>query len=136
MSRSGYVDDMDDNWSFICWRGAVNSALKGRRGQACLQELLDALDALPAPRLIAANLEDHGEVCALGALGKKRGVNLVALDPEDCSGIAGAFGIAEAMAREIVYINDEAGIYDETPEDRFVRVRTWIVNHLRKDSVT
>ncbi|ENQ7660184.1 hypothetical protein ACEQOL_006537 [Pseudomonas aeruginosa] len=41
MSRSGYCDDLD-NWSLICWRGAVSSAIKGKRGQAFLIELREA----------------------------------------------------------------------------------------------
>jgi len=47
MSRSGYSDDCDDQWSLICWRGAVKSAIRGKRGQAFLKEMLAALDALP-----------------------------------------------------------------------------------------
>lgn len=48
MSRSGYSDDYDfDNWQLIRWRGAVNSAINGRRGQAFLKELLTAIEALP-----------------------------------------------------------------------------------------
>jgi hypothetical protein len=37
MSRSGYSDDLE-NWSLIRWRGAVASAIRGRRGQAFLRE--------------------------------------------------------------------------------------------------
>jgi hypothetical protein len=48
MSRSGYDESCDDNWGLICWRGAVASALRGRRGQAFLRELVDALDAVLA----------------------------------------------------------------------------------------
>ena len=33
MSRSGYIDDMDDTWQFIKWRGQVASAIRGARGQ-------------------------------------------------------------------------------------------------------
>ena len=47
MSRSGYSDDCD-TWPLICWRGAVASALRGRRGQQFLIELRDALDAISA----------------------------------------------------------------------------------------
>lgn len=44
MSRSGYNDDCD-GWALIRWRGAVNSAINGKRGQAFLRELVAALDA-------------------------------------------------------------------------------------------
>ncbi|KGC50992.1 hypothetical protein DO66_5867 [Burkholderia pseudomallei] len=36
MSRSGYSDDCG-GWSLIRWRGAVNSAIKGARGQKFLR---------------------------------------------------------------------------------------------------
>lgn len=42
MSRSGYTDDCDDQWALIRWRGAVNSAIKGKRGQQALRGRLDA----------------------------------------------------------------------------------------------
>lgn len=34
MSRSGYTDDCDyeGNWPMICWRSAVKSAIRGKRG--------------------------------------------------------------------------------------------------------
>ena len=46
MSRHGYSDDCDNEWRAIMWSGAVKSAIKGKRGQAFLKELLAALDAL------------------------------------------------------------------------------------------
>lgn len=52
MSRSGYVDD-GEQWDMIRWRGAVNSAIRGKRGQAFLRELRDALDAMPEKRLVS-----------------------------------------------------------------------------------
>ncbi len=108
MSRSGYTDDLDDQWSLIRWRGAVNSALRGKRGQAFLRELLTALDAMPEKRLASDSLVTaDGEFCTLGVVGKARGVNLDALDAEDWEQVAKAFGLAEAMVREIVYENDE-----------------------------
>ncbi len=136
MSRSGYNDDCEQ-WDLIRWRGAVKSALRGKRGQAFLREMRDALDALPEPRLVSHELvifddEKIGGVCAIGSVGVARGVDLGALDPEDSKGIAAAFGIANAMVREIEYINDELGPYcgGETPEDRFTRVRNWVVQSI------
>jgi len=125
MSRSGYNDDCDDNWSIIRWRGAVNAASTGKRGQTFFRDLLAALDALPEKKLIAEQLESQGCYCALGALGKARGLPLEKIDPEDIEGVAGTFGIADALAREVVYMNDEYGPWKETPEQRFARVRRW-----------
>ena len=124
MSRAGYNDDCEQ-WAMICWRGAVNSAIKGARGQAFLTELIIALDALPEKRLIAEELEREGAVCAIGAVGKERGVDMSKLDPDDPERVSVAFGIAPAMVREITFINDECGRHNETPEDRFRRVRKW-----------
>jgi hypothetical protein len=69
VSRSGYIDDIDD-WQMIKWRGQVASAIRGRRGQKFLTDLYNALEALPEKRLIKHELKDEtGEVCAIGALG-------------------------------------------------------------------
>jgi hypothetical protein len=62
MSRSGYsYDDDDDNWSLIKYRGAVASAIRGKRGQALLRAVLAALDAMPEKRLIADDLVFQGD---------------------------------------------------------------------------
>jgi hypothetical protein len=128
MNRSGYSDDIDDNWSLIRWRGAVASAIRGRRGQAFLREMLAALDAMPYKRLITEDLVADGEVCALGAVGAARGYDMVDMDPEDRSGVAGTFGIAEALAAEIMFINDEPWWprEEQSPEVRWSHVRAWV----------
>lgn len=125
MSRSGYIDDGDSEWPAICYRGAVVSALRGKRGQVFLRDLVSALDAMPEKRLIADALEEGGQFCAIGAVGAARGVNMAPLDPDDPRSVGAAFDIAEAMAREIVWLNDEAGFHSETPEARWARMRTW-----------
>lgn len=131
MSRAGYSDDVDDNWDLICWRGAVTSAIRGKRGQAFLRELLAALDALPEKRLIADELEEDGCFCALGAVGKARGLDLSSINTENWRQMADTFGIAEAMAREIMAENDNDFAHRvETPEQRFRRVRAWVERHL------
>src|SRR3954471_11126976 len=101
MSRSGYVEDCDYEISWINWRGAVKSAIRGKRGQAFLYEMLQAMAALPENKLIARELECDGAVCAIGAVGKARGLDMSQLDPEDYHSVAGKFGIAEALAQEI-----------------------------------
>jgi hypothetical protein len=131
MSRSGYSDSCE-NWSLICWRGAVASAIRGQRGQQLLRDLLAALDALPDKRLIAGALEDNGEYCALGALGTARHIDLRAIDPDDRDQVAEAFDIASALAAEIAFENDEGGRLQETPEQRWSRMRAWVAENLRK----
>ena len=125
MSRSGYNDD-GDQWEFIKWRGAVTSALRGKRGQAFLREMKEALDALPVKRIVKNELEIDGEVCALGAVGLRRGIPMTEIDPEDHDTIARTFDISGAMAREIMYLNDEWDWREETPEERYARMRRWV----------
>jgi hypothetical protein len=143
MSRSGYSDDVD-GWDLIRWRGQVASAIKGKRGQLFLLEMLAALDALPIKRLVANELAtpdlipcshwglfEAESVCAIGAVGKRRGVDMSKLDPDDYNTVAGTFNIAEQLAQEIVCMNDECGGWRETPEARFTRMRNWVVSQIR-----
>jgi hypothetical protein len=129
MSRSGYSDDYGSEgpWGLIRWRGAVKAALKGKRGQAFLREMVEAMDAMPVKELTAHSLRDHetGAVCALGAVGAKRGMDLSPLDPDDSFSVASAFGLSDAMVREIVYENDEGTWDRETPAQRWQRMRDW-----------
>ena len=139
MSRSGYHDDLD-HWELIRWRGAVASAIKGKRGQAFLREMLAALDALPEKRLIAHELvvtdgllaETNG-CCAMGAVALRRQMDVSNVDPEDRERVAEVFGIAEALAAEIAYENDE-GRYRETSEQRWTRVRAWVESQIKEQS--
>ena len=134
MSRSGYEDSADcSNWSMLRWRGAVASAIRGKRGQAFLREMLTALDAMPEKQLIAAELEKSGQVCAIGCVGKARGIDMSELDPNDRETVAEVFGISAALAAEIMWTNDEATWHNhEAPESRFERVRAWVVAQLRE----
>lgn len=130
MSRANYTDDLD-NWAMIKWRGMVASSIRGKRGQSLLRDLLAALDAMPDKALIAEELEtSEGDVCALGAAGKLRGIDMSTIDPEEPEQVAAAFNISEPLAREIAYLNDDYGHYGETPEQRWKRMRDWVVEHI------
>lgn len=134
MSRSGYIDDFDgENWSLIRWRGAVASAIRGKRGQAFLAEALAALDALPEPELIPNDLVAEGAFCTLGAVGRARGTDLHSVDVEDHESVAGLFEIPHALACEIMWENDDGAIYPETPRARWERMRRWIVGKIKID---
>lgn len=136
MSRSGYSDDCD-GWALIRWRGAVKSAIRGKRGRALLTELRDAMDAMPEKVLIAHELVDAaGSFCTLGVLGHAKNLPLSDIDPEDSDQVAKLFNIAPALAKEIVFMNDEAAWYDETPQKRWLRMREWVEQAIAKgDSV-
>lgn len=130
MSRSGYSDDCG-GWELDLWRGAVTSAIKGKRGQLLLNDMAKALDAMPNKRLIAnALMTKNGDVCALGAVAKFKAIDVSGIDPEDRESVASKFNIAEALAAEIAFENDEASYRIETPEERWVRVRKWVDENL------
>lgn len=145
MSRSGYsedgCDDAESQWASIRWRGAVKNALRSKRGQAFLREMLAAMDALPVKRLVSyemdtSYLEHTGDVCALGSVTRARGIDVsdIDMDPEENPDmhheVAATLGMAHALACEVMYWNDEGGRYDETPEQRFARMRRWIERQL------
>lgn len=131
MSRSGYSEDVDDQWALIRWRGAVASAIRGKRGQAFLRELRDALDAMPEKKLIAYDLQNECGVCAIGSVGVQRGVDMTPLDPEDPDRIAATFGIATPLVQEIEYMNDEA-FWTSDPAVRWKHMRAWVEENIRK----
>ncbi len=136
MGRHGLYDagDSDDALEFGRWRGAVASAIRGKKGQAFLRELLATLDAIEAQRLIGESLEnEHGEVCALGAVGQARGMDLQSIDYEDYGAVATAFGINEKLAQEIMWVNDEWTRRNNVPAmmERYQLVRGWVLDHIR-----
>lgn len=144
MSRSGYSDDCT-GWDLICWRGAVASALRGKRGQSFLIELRDALEAMPVKRLVADTLEAEGEFCTLGVLGAKRGLDMAPIDAHCRESVSRAFDIAEALAAEIVFENDErlgqfenvdgvSKYVEETPEKRWSRMHRWVLSNIKAES--
>lgn len=118
MSRSGYTDDYDqDPLAAGRWRAAVKSSLNGKRGQDFLRELLAALDAMPDKRLIANAATKDGCMCTLAVVAAKRGHDLQELDADmeswEWDRIADQLGISQAMAREVMYLNDEMTDYFE-----------------------
>lgn len=131
-NRSEYSDDMEDQWGWIRWRGAVASAMRGRKGQAFLRELLAALDAMPEKRLITEELHHEGSYCALGVVGQARGMDLDTINPDDHYAVASSFKISNALAREIMFVNDDGRF---TPEERYSMVREWAVRNIRPEGV-
>lgn len=140
MSRSGYYDD-GENWSLICWRGAVASAIRGKRGQKFLRELLSTLEAMPEKRLLAVTVNKPEGCCTLGSISSSSGVDTSDLDAQIDSGndweiaekLASRLDIAPAMAKEIVYMNDEGSWNSETPEQRWNRMRQWVAEQIKLD---
>jgi hypothetical protein len=153
MGRSGYVDgDVEETWDWIRWRGSVASAIRGKRGQAFLKELVKTLDAMPEKRLIKDALKDEcGEVCAVGAVMEARKLPFD-VDVNDYDSIASIIEVNAKLIQELECENDQAvryitlpwtGTYscngshvDDSPEARWAQVRAWAEAQLKKDVAT
>ena len=138
MSRSGYSDDLSET-ELNLYRGAVESAIRGKRGQAFLRELLADMDAMPVKELIVGRLENAGAYCALGVVGHARGLPLHELDSDEeddgynVAPLARAFGVARALVAEIEFVNDERGWrHTETRAELWSRMRAWVVEQIKE----
>ena len=163
MSRSEYSDDCDYN-TLNLYRANVDRAIRGKRGQQFLRDLVKALEELPEKRLIVEKLEimpgdvyrdyklvdgkyqlvvqpyppEQCWVCALGALWRAK--DLEKINPEmDTGYVAERLNIADMLAREVVWENDEHFKYyrysgvDETPEERYDRMLRWARSNIVGD---
>jgi hypothetical protein len=133
MSRSGWSDDYDaTQWDYIRWAGAQKAAINGARGQTMLRDLVTALDAMPVKELASHEwVRIDGPACALGVLGRSRGLetDMADLDPDNDQSpdrAAQMLGIAPTLARLVVWENDDAGPWNETPAERWKRIRDWV----------
>lgn len=152
-NRSNYSDYPEQNWQWICWRGAVKKAIKGKRGQAFLKELLTTLDNMPKKELIGEELvTKEGDVCAIGSVMVARGiVDASKINVRDYNAIAKVLDISEALVREIEYVNDEAVddsclFYEQDGKwlrrewsdfslERWRTVRNWVEQQITEDDL-
>lgn len=121
---------------------ATKNALKGKRGQAALKELEEALLAMPEKRLIEGGLCDNaGGVCAVGAMAVHRQVKAGLMTREDAMTMIATkygddfhatlevgrevLGLLGCVAVEFAYVNDEEACAS-TPEDRYDIVLNWV----------
>ncbi len=131
MSRSGYWDDCEDELAIGRWRGAVASAIRGKRGQRLLKDLAEAMDEMPEKKLITQDLKNPIGYCTLGVICEKRKIaSYDSWESDDTQSLADALDIAEPLVQEIVYLNDEY-TEDETPEQRWVSMRAWVDRKLK-----
>ena len=145
MSRSGYSDDCEN---LGLWRGTVERAIRGKRGQALLKELEAALVAMPEKKLCSESfaIAATGEVCALGAVALKRRLDAgmdkaTALadiekkypEYEQAEAACKEFDIAGALAKEITYINDEYYSRHANQEQRYENVLKWVRENIKKE---
>lgn len=130
MSRSGYCEYGDYDHLNL-YRASVERAIKGKRGQKFLRELAKSLDDMPEKRLIPSELiSETGEVCAIGSYCKAKGLKVDGVDIYDPESVGNLVGISRSMAAEIEYENDERATHNESPEQRWVRMRKWVASEI------
>lgn len=149
MSRFDDCYDEDFPNQAELYRANVQRALKGKRGQAFLKELEEALVALPEKKLIEGRICEMGKVCAMGALALKRRVSsgekiedaLRWLEDEapqegyadeTAAFMEKHFGVLGCLAMEVAYTNDERRQKDPTEEARYEKVLTWVRENIAK----
>ena len=135
MGRHGYTMDcgLGETWDYVQWRGRVASSIKGARGQKMLRELLEALDNMKDKRLIKDDLiTEHGDCCAIGALLLEKEVPDARKYHEHNEALADELDVAEPLVAEIEFMNDEAGLRVETPEERWTRMRAWVAKQIKE----
>lgn len=108
MSRIAYSDEEQFSGQFELWQANCQRSLHGKAGQAALRELEAALLAMPSKRLIANQLQDeHGDVCAIGALVRYKGITPTTRWPdEDMEAVGVECGMPRLVAWKVVEIND------------------------------
>ena len=136
MGRSGYSDDYDGEVSIELYRNAVERAIKGKRGQAFFKQLGEAMDAMPEKVLIAGELiNERGECCAMGVVCKTRGLDVSKVDYDSPEQVGRLLNIAPSLAAEVAYLNDDdfrCEAKDETPEQRWQRMRKWVQGQMAR----
>jgi hypothetical protein len=142
--RIGYSDEEDYPGQFGLWQGNCSRSLSGRNGQASLRELEAALVALPSKRLIANELDDGEDVCAIGALVRYK-QHTPKADPEcEMEDIGVECGMPRLVAWKVVELNDIELDYrwtggsrvPYTPEERYISVLQWVRKQLAQRSQT
>lgn len=139
MSRSGYSDDLDEA-DLETYRELIRDIIAEPGSQAFLRELAAAMDAMPEKMLITEELiNSEGECCTIGVVCKARGVDVSKIDVDAPEQVAAAVGIAQELAAEIEYENDECNAIwldgrwqSDTPATRWERMRKWVDRQLLK----
>ena len=115
----------------------LEAAIRGKRGQVLLRDLLAALDEMPEKLLIASDFVwPDGKCCALGALGLSRG-----MDSEDLNALGGdvakaarAFAAPPSLIEAIQREND-AGPWVgrrtyQFQHNRWIYMRAWVASKI------
>jgi hypothetical protein len=127
MGRISCSDDEDYPGQFDLWQANCRRSLSGKCGQKELRVLRDALVALPDKRLIHGSLvNEDGEVCAIGAYARHKGLDLQKFDPEDKTDAVGIeAGMPSLVAWKVVEMNDIEWAH-LSPEYRYAKMLKWV----------
>ena len=148
MSRHGYTEaDEMDPLDLGRWRAQVASAIRGKRGQALLRDLIVGLEAMPQHerKLHELVIDDGENACALGVVARVRGLDLQDLNPErdedfgeyDADGVdhywladqlSDRLDIATQLAQEVMWENDENS---GSPEYRWRCMYAWALENYK-----
>ena len=150
--RVSYSEDECYPGQFELWQANCRRSLKGRKGQAALQELEQALLAMPDKRIHRDVLvQPSGEVCAIGALRVEQKVCeglsrseavavLAEIDPDYTEEVGVEAGMPTLVAWSVAVENDldpwrmEKRSSDWTPEERYQRMLRWVQVQLGRDT--
>jgi hypothetical protein len=143
MSRNYYSEDYEENAMHFLWPAIIARSINGKRGQKFLNALATAMDEMPEKRLIAGRLiTPEGECCTMGVICKARNIDVSDIHYNDPEEAAKLLNISPTMAFEIVFQNDDYFDYNphigktqETPDERWIRMRAWVDSKIRKDKV-
>lgn len=105
---------------------------KTDEGQKFMRELITALDALPEKRLITDLLSDGSDCCALGAVGRLRGVTRDEMYKigDDGRRARDLLCITRELADSVTAENDYFGELGTTPRERWQHMRAWAESQL------
>ena len=128
--RVVYRGDEEFPGEYELQRANMRRSGQGARGQRALREIEAALIDLPAKRLIHGTLiDDNGDVCAIGAYGRHKRIDLAPYDPEDSVHVGILGGMPRLVAWQVVEMNDVGRTV--TPEERYDRVLAWVRTQLK-----
>ena len=135
--RINWCDEEERPGQFALWQANCERSMRGKRGRQALLDLEAELLSMTDKRLIGDDLAANGEVCAVGALMRHRGVDQQHLEQLNDSGLeSDELAVREAkvpslVAWNLVELND-IELEHATPEERYQtvlsRVQTYLEN--------
>lgn len=141
--RISYSDEEDYPGQFDLWQANCRRSIHGKAGQASLRELEAALVAMPSKRLIAEELDNGEDVCAIGALVRYKQITPIADADFEMEEVGMECGLPRLVAWKVVELNDvelsdhmwdsaKQAYRQRTPEERYTSVLSWVQRQLQK----